>query len=544
MNKASKCSLALLSLAFVTAIPYVAQADDVNATVTTAENAANNQSSSTSQQSTNLNGWVKGNDNQWTYYNNGSVTAGRSYSYLPTINGSGNNWYLVDNGVAQSRVQQWAGTYYYFNPQTYLRVDNNYVQSQWGNWYMFGPDGRIATKVYQWYGTYYYFDPSTYLRVDNDYRQSQWGLWYMFGHDGKIVTGAYNYAGGLYYFDPTTYLRVDNNYIATQPDGRGYLLDHDGRALTGVQKWYGSYYYFDPHTYLRVDNNYVQSQWGDWYMFGNDGRIVTGFYNWMGSTYYFDPNTYLKLTNTTLYLNGNTYAFNGAGQYVVSPLIERWKSIINQYHTPIAIGIQKQDGEYFTYTNAPGTRFKTASSVKVAILTQLLHVTGGNLNGYQQALARQMIRDSDNTATDTLSNDYLGGDNGCRPLYAALGMNETTVDNHWASTLTTPRDQLLLLNQIFINPHPTYISNQSQNYIKSLMSSVSGDQSWGISAGSNTYYVKNGWRNDYTWHVSSIGYIPNGNNSYTIAVYTTNDPNMNYGVNIIEQLARATRSMM
>ncbi|MCD7119229.1 mannosyl-glycoprotein endo-beta-N-acetylglucosamidase, partial [Limosilactobacillus agrestis] len=78
-----------------------------------------------------------------------------------------------------TQVYQWAGTYYYFDPLTYLRVDNNYRQSQWGDWYMFGNDGRIATQVYQWAGTYYYFDPLTYLRVDNNYRQSQWGDWYM-----------------------------------------------------------------------------------------------------------------------------------------------------------------------------------------------------------------------------------------------------------------------------------------------------------------------------------------------------------------------------
>ena len=124
--------------------------------------------------STPQNGWINEN-NQWTYYTNGKVQAGRNYVNLPTINGQGNSWYLVNNGVAQSGVQKWAGTYYYFDPTTYLRVDNNYVQSQWGNWYMFGQDGRIASRVYKWANTYYYFDPVTYLRVDNDYRQSQWG---------------------------------------------------------------------------------------------------------------------------------------------------------------------------------------------------------------------------------------------------------------------------------------------------------------------------------------------------------------------------------
>ena len=255
------------SIAKTTEVSQTNSAEETPNTTTAAESvngtqekqaAANNNTEVETQ--TTKNGWQHEN-NTWTYYTNGQVANGRNYSYLPTIdkNDGSHNWYLVDNGVAQSGVQQWAGTYYDFDPSTYLRVDNNYVQSQWGDWYMFGQDGRIATKVYQWAGTYYYFDPLTYLRVDNDYRQSQWGDWYMFGPDGRIVSGVY--------------------------------------------QWAGTYYYFDPSTYLRVNNDYRQSQWGDWYMFGGDGRIVSGFCNWYGSLYYFDPSTYLKLVNT--FFNGN-----------------------------------------------------------------------------------------------------------------------------------------------------------------------------------------------------------------------------------------------
>ena len=215
------------------------------------------------------NGWVNENNN-WTYYNNGQVTNGRNYTYLPTINGGGHSWYLVDNGVVQSGVQQWAGSYYDFDANNnYQRVDNNYVQSQWGDWYLFGNDGRIQTGVQQWAGTYYYFDPTTYLRVDNDYRQAQWGDWYLFGNDGRIQTG--------------------------------------------VQQWAGTYYYFDPTTYLRVDNDYRQAQWGDWYLFGNDGRILSGLQNWKGQTYYFDPSTFKKVVNSDVTVNGTKYHLDNDG---------------------------------------------------------------------------------------------------------------------------------------------------------------------------------------------------------------------------------------
>lgn len=182
------------------------------------------------------------------------------------------------------------------------QLANGYVLADDGNYYMF-KDGVRQSGVQKWYGTYYDFDPTTYLRVDNNYVQSQWGLWYMFGNDGRIVSGRYDWMGSTYFFDPTTYLRVDNDYRSTESDGRGLLLGENGQALTGVQKWMGTYYYFDPSSKLRVDNNYVQSQWGDWYMFGSDGRIVTGFCKWQGTLYYFNPSTFLVTKNA--FFNGN-----------------------------------------------------------------------------------------------------------------------------------------------------------------------------------------------------------------------------------------------
>jgi surface protein len=255
----------------------------------------------------NVTGWrISSDGNHYVYYKDNQPLAGRRYVSLPTINGVGTSWYLVDNGVVQSGVQKWAGSYYYFDPVTYLKVTNDYRQSQWGDWYLFGNDGRILTGVQKWAGSYYYFDPVTYLKVTNDYRQSQWGSWYLFGNDGRILTGVQKWAGSYYYFDPVTYLKVTNDYRQSQW-GSWYLFGNDGRILTGVQKWAGTYYYFDPVTYLKVTNSYRQSQWGDWYMFGPDGRIVSGLYNWLGNLYYFDPVTYLKVTNQYVYVGGVRY---------------------------------------------------------------------------------------------------------------------------------------------------------------------------------------------------------------------------------------------
>ncbi|MCT3210502.1 hydrolase Nlp/P60, partial [Limosilactobacillus reuteri] len=76
--------------------------------------------------------------------------------------------------------------------------------------------------------SYYYFDPSTYLRVDNDYRQSQWGDWYLFGNDGRILSGLQSWKGQTYYFDPTTFKKVVNQDVTV--NNVKYHLDANGIA--------------------------------------------------------------------------------------------------------------------------------------------------------------------------------------------------------------------------------------------------------------------------------------------------------------------------
>ena len=513
--------------------------------------------------------WQDGTHDWYMFGKNGQIVTGKynwqgnvyyfdPSSYLKVVNDyratevDGRGVLLGNDGIALSGLQPWQGSSYYFDPITKLRVDNDYrVTESDGRGVLLGINGVALSGVQKWMGTYYYFDPVTKLRVDNDYLQSQWGLWYMFGKNGQIVTGKYNWQGNVYYFDPSSYLKVVNDYRATEADGRGVLLGNSGAALSGVQKWMGAYYYFDPVTKVRVGNAYVKSQWGLWYMFGNNGQIVTGPYNWQGSTYYFDPSSYLRVENQFCAVNGITHYFNSQGVMQDDKLVTNWESLINGYqghHIMIAVQSQKT-GNIHEYTNTPGYRLITASTVKVAVLAQLLHNTNGNLSGYQQRLTSNMIRNSDNGATTTLINNYLGGTAGMQAIYSALGMDQTVpgANGHWEQTLTTATDQLKLLNEIFIKSHSNYLNDNSRNYIKALMSSVNPSQTWGISAGSSQYYIKNGWSAlvaPWPWFVNSIGFIPGtNNNGYTIAVYTDNNSPMSVGVNMIESLARATKAI-
>lgn len=111
-------------------------------------------------------GWQKQNGTYTYYESNGKVQKGRSYRQLPKAN-PGTSWYLTQDGKMLTGVQQWQGSYWFFNQDGTLHTKRDYVQSQWGDWYMIGKDGRLMSGLVNWQGSKYYFDPSTYLKVTN-----------------------------------------------------------------------------------------------------------------------------------------------------------------------------------------------------------------------------------------------------------------------------------------------------------------------------------------------------------------------------------------
>lgn len=215
----------------------------------------------------------------------------------------------------------------------------------------------------------------------------------------------------------------------------------------------------------------------------------------------------------------------------------------------IAVYSSKYDTVY-TLSNAPTEKFYTASIVKVTILAQLLHEReeqGTFLSDTEQAYAETMIENSDNDAATYLLEDGLGSYSATSRLFSDLKMTNSAADpESWGLTTTTAADQIKLLNAIF---YPAaYLSATSQSYVKELMSKVETDQQWGISAGAETFQLKNGWLSldDTGWNVNSIGHVSSAADSdgYTIAVLTNNDQSLEAGQELIEKLAQATREIM
>lgn len=229
-------------------------------------------------------------------------------------------------------------------------------------------------------------------------------------------------------------------------------------------------------------------------------------------------------------------------------LQRNWQKVLNQTKSPVQIAVyDPSNNQTYTLTNQKQATFTTASTVKVAILAGILHnhqVAGTTLSSAEKQYAKTMIENSDNDAATTLFQTYLGGFDNLNQVFQDLKMTETSANDGWALTTTTATDQVKLLNAVFY--HSTYLSTTSQNYIQQLMNNVQHDQQWGISAGSNTFQLKNGWRldSDNTWIVNSIGHVGDSTKGYTIAILSSENKSLKYGQALVEKLARATTQVL
>jgi beta-lactamase class A len=195
-----------------------------------------------------------------------------------------------------------------------------------------------------------------------------------------------------------------------------------------------------------------------------------------------------------------------------------------------------------------------ASVVKLDVLETLLAErgrSGTGLSASDQALAEQMIEDSDNDAATDLWEE-VGAASGIRSFNASARLADTVPSTcvncpgfpwpGWGLSTTIPGDQLTLLRAL-VEPNPL-LTNTARRYALSLMENVTPDQRWGVSGGvpaQATVALKNGWlplnsaNND--WQINSVGWISGSGRDYLIAVLTTGNPTEQYGIDTIDQLA-------
>ncbi|GAB2822414.1 hypothetical protein GCM10022221_20490 [Actinocorallia aurea] len=198
-----------------------------------------------------------------------------------------------------------------------------------------------------------------------------------------------------------------------------------------------------------------------------------------------------------------------------------------------------------------GTRYDTASTVKVAVVAALLRTAQKEkrkLTAREKSLARAAITRSDNNATSDLWSRL--GRTRMQKLLDAVGMKATTLgpSGYWGLTRTTAFDQLRLLRML-TRDDDTVLTAASRRYLLGLMNDVVSGQRWGTPAGAPSgvkVHVKNGWlpRSTLGWRVHSLGAFTSSRRDYMIVVLTHGNPSMSYGITSIERVAEVVHRQL
>jgi hypothetical protein len=205
-------------------------------------------------------------------------------------------------------------------------------------------------------------------------------------------------------------------------------------------------------------------------------------------------------------------------------------------------------GRLFLYR--PGVHGDDASIAKVDIVATAIYEAeqrGGSLTATEQQLATEAIEESDNDAAQDLWEDD-GGNAGIAAFNARVGMTQTILDPQgaWGLYESTARDQLRLLEHVAL-PNPVLTTPQ-RSFELALMHRIDPAQDWGVSAGvlpPATVALKNGWLPvGAGWEINSIGAVTGRYRDYLIAVLTSDDPSMAYGVETIEGISQLVWSYM
>ncbi|WKE67983.1 hypothetical protein [Streptomyces sp. WP-1] len=191
--------------------------------------------------------------------------------------------------------------------------------------------------------------------------------------------------------------------------------------------------------------------------------------------------------------------------------------------------------------------YDTASIVKVDILAALLLKAQDErraLTDEERGHAEPMIRQSDNDSADALWKE-IGRDAGLTAANERLGLISTTAGTggRWGLTRTTASDQIRLLRAVFDDGAEGPLTPGSRAYVRTLMSEVLPEQSWGVSAvDAAGAELKNGWLQRSTtglWDVNSIGEVTLGGHRCLVAVLSDGSASMDDGVSLVERTARA-----
>jgi hypothetical protein len=213
--------------------------------------------------------------------------------------------------------------------------------------------------------------------------------------------------------------------------------------------------------------------------------------------------------------------------------------------------LDRRTGQKYAYRGTE--KYDTASIVKAQILACMLlraQDAGRDPTAGEMALAKPMIRLSDNTATTSLF-QQLGGRSAVTRCNKRLGLRSTDVNTSWGLTRTTVSDQTRLLSEFVDKAGP--LDADSRRTVFTLMSTVSDAQDWGVPSVARSgeiTTVKNGWdtrsADGGLWAINTIGRVTaaDGHVDVSVAVLSHNNRSMSSGMALVEKVAKLTRQYL
>ncbi|MGQ2287583.1 glycoside hydrolase family 68 protein [Leuconostoc suionicum] len=216
---------------------------------------------------------------------------------------------------------------------------NGYVYDYTNTSYYLFKNGVRLSGVQSYANSYYYFDPVTFKRVDNEIHQDNAGKKYYFGNDGRVKQGQFAVNGVAYNFgnDKTYYERgYASGYLQDVTDNNQWYWFENGQKYTGFRYYMGTYYFFETGT--RQESKW-ETAWGMKYYVGTDGRAVQGIQIIDGQAYDFG-------TNGTFNLKGT------ASGYLYSPSLSTANGGYNWFENgkPYT-GFRYYEGTYYWFVN-------------------------------------------------------------------------------------------------------------------------------------------------------------------------------------------------
>jgi hypothetical protein len=179
--------------------------------------------------------------------------------------------------------------------------------------------------------------------------------------------------------------------------------------------------------------------------------------------------------------------------------------------------------------------FVSASVIKAMILVAYLRKVDAahrGLSSSDRAVLHPMIHVSDNHAA-TVAQSRVGNAR-IHTVARKAGMTDFSLSGIWASAHFSAADQAK-----FFFKQDSLIPKQFRKYARSLLSHISGAQSWGIPhvARPDGWHVffKGGWRGTGRGQlVHQIARLEQGRTKFAMAVMTDGDPSMGYGITTIQ----------